>query len=327
MEWVTNLKRNPFEQARLKLTGYYLAAMLLLVAIFSIVLMNLVEKNIRDTLDDTVQDIQIRQEVFSRTSDDVQAGVLIVDSVLLLIVGGVGYFLAGKTLLPIKKNFEAQKRFTADASHDLRTPLTIMKTEIEVALGKEYSDTNKYKEVLQSSLEEIETMSSLVEDLLALARSEGQGKEDLAIVDYATCLSSLVERVNVHAQSKKIEITLETIPASILVNKTNFTRAIQNVLNNAVHYTASHGKIDVVLGKKDKHFMLTISDSGVGISAEDLPHVFDRFYKASHSRNDHTTSGLGLSITKEFIERYGGTVKVVSEFNKGTVVTITTPEA
>ena len=110
-EWATNLKRNPFEQARLKLTGYYLVAMLFIVAIFSFVLINLVEKNIKDTLDDSVQDIQTRQEVFNRTSDDMQMMVLVVDGILLLLVGGFGYFLAGKTLLPIKKNFEAQKTF------------------------------------------------------------------------------------------------------------------------------------------------------------------------------------------------------------------------
>jgi signal transduction histidine kinase len=253
---------------------------------------------------------------------------MVVDGFLLLIVGGVGYFLAGKTLKPIKKNFEAQKRFTADASHDLRTPLTIMKTEIEVALANKSSDNTKYREVLQSGLEEIGTMSSLVEDLLALARSEGiQKKEEQEVLDYVSSLTSLVERVKVQARNKHIDINLQTVPASIFVNKTNFMRAIQNVLNNAVHYTPLHGKIDITLSKKAKYFILTVSDTGVGISDEDLPHVFDRFYKASHSRNDQTGSGLGLSIAKEFIERYNGNIKVVSVLNKGTVVTIAVPEA
>jgi signal transduction histidine kinase len=328
MGWVTNLKRNPFEQARLKLTGYYLVAVFFIVAIFSIVLMNVVEKNLRDTLDDSIQDVRARQEIFHKTSDDIQTIVMVIDGVLLLIVGGLGYFLAGKTLLPIKKNLEAQKRFTADASHDLRTPLTIMKTEMEVALENKHSDSGKYKEVILSSLEEIATMSSLVEDLLALARSEGlQHKEECIAIDYVACLTPLVERVRVQAKSKNIAVTLQTVPASIFVNEQNFMRAIQNVLNNAVYYTPSHGKIDIVLSKKAKYAILTISDTGVGISNEDLSRIFDRFYKASHSRNDQTGSGLGLSIAKEFIERYNGTIKVTSVLGKGTVVTITVPEA
>jgi signal transduction histidine kinase len=203
-----------------------------------------------------------------------------------------------------------------------------MKTEVEVALENKHSDSDKYKEVLLSSLEEIDTMSSLVEDLLALARSEGlQHKEERIAVDYVACLAPLVERVQVQAKSKNTEVTLQTVPASIFVNKTNFMRAIQNVLNNAVYYTPPYGKINIVLSKKAKHTILTISDTGVGISNEDLPHIFDRFYKASHSRNDQTGSGLGLSIAKEFVERYNGTIKVTSVLGKGTVVAITVPEA
>jgi signal transduction histidine kinase len=171
-------------------------------------------------------------------------------------------------------------------------------------------------------------MSSLVEDLLALARSEGlQHKEECIAIDYVACLTPLVERVRVQAKSKNIAVTLQTVPASIFVNEQNFMRAIQNVLNNAVYYTPSHGKIDIVLSKKAKYAILTISDTGVGISNEDLSRIFDRFYKASHSRNDQTGSGLGLSIAKEFIERYNGTIKVTSVLGKGTVVTITVPEA
>ncbi len=326
MEWVTNLKRNSFEQARVKLTGYYLVVILFIIAIFSFVLMNVIEKNIRDTLDDSVQDVQIRHKIFSKTSENIQAVIVVVDGFLLLVVGGLGYFFAGKTLLPIKKNFEAQKRFTADASHDLRTPLTIMKTEIEVALQSKSERVEKYREVLTSGLEEIETMSSLVEDLLVLARSEAlYHKEERVVMDYTNQLSSLVERARVQAEAKNIHMYLQTIPASIFVNEANFMRALQNILNNAVHYTQPYGRIDIILSKKGNYFVLTISDTGVGISAEDLPHVFDRFYKASHSRNDATGSGLGLSIAKEFIERYKGTIKINSELHKGTTITIMIP--
>ncbi len=328
MEWVISLKRNPFEQARLKLTGYYLLVLLFVVAVFSFVVINVIEKNLRDTLDDTIVDAKVRHETFERTTDNIELVVMGIDSFLLLTFGGIGYFLAGKTLKPIKKSLEAQKRFTADASHDLRTPLTIMKTGIEVTLENKSTDIHKYRGMLQSNLEEVEIMSYLVEDLLVLARSEGiHHREERVVVDYVTCLSSLTERAQIQARAKHIDVTLHRVPASIFVNKVNFMRALQNVLNNAVHYTPQYGKIDIVLSKKAEYFILTISDTGAGIGEEDLPHIFDRFYKASHSRNDQTGSGLGLSIAREFIERYDGNIKVTSVLNKGTVVTITMPEA
>lgn len=328
MEWGINLRRNPFEHARIKLTVYYIGVMILIMSIFSFALIGVIQKNISDSVDDMTGDSHMRHEILVKTRDEVEGIIFTIDGLLLVLIGGMSYFLAGRTLKPIKKTFEMQKRFTADASHDLRTPLTIMKTEMEVALQSKPENIEKYKEVLISGLEEIETMSSLVEDLLVLARSEGtQHREEQIVIEYSTYLSSLVERTKVQAKTKNIEITFQGVPASIFVNEANFMRAVQNVLNNAVHHTLPHGEITITMSKKGKSSILVISDTGVGIEKGDLPHIFDRFYKASHSRNDETGSGLGLSIAKEFIERYKGTIAVTSELNKGTVVTVTMPLA
>jgi signal transduction histidine kinase len=192
--WVTNLKRNPFEQARLKLTGYYLFIMVLIMGIFSFALIGVLENNIKASLQKIEDSSRIRHEVLLETRDEVEGAIFIIDGILLIIIGGMSYFLAGKTLLPIKKNFEMQRRFTADASHDLRTPLTVMKTEMEVALQSNHEDSEKYKKVLHSGLEEIQTMSLLIEDLLALARSENiYKKEECERINYSTCISSLLE--------------------------------------------------------------------------------------------------------------------------------------
>ncbi len=328
MEWVTSLQHNPFEQARLKLTAYYLGAMIFIISIFSFVLLSVIEKNLSDTLSATISDPHQRHVLFENTQDMAQAATTGADIFILVIIGCMSYFLAGKTLKPIKKNLDLQKRFTADASHDLRTPLTIMRTEMEVALQANHTDPDTYKKVLRSGLEEIKAMSTLVEDLLTLARGENINEKQMVRIEYASCLYKILEKVQAQADEKDILLTKEiNVNGSVLAHESNLVRAIQNILLNAIHYTPKGGSIRVNLSKKNHQFLLTIEDTGVGISEQDLVHIFERFYKASHSRNDETGSGLGLSIAKEFIEKFNGEISISSTLQKGTLVTITLPIA
>ncbi|MDB5259844.1 MAG: histidine kinase [Candidatus Nomurabacteria bacterium] len=324
--WATDLMHNPFERARIKLTVYYLISTVIVTGIFSVLLISTLEKNLRDSFEEIIDNNHTRNEVFIRTKDGLEASIFLADGVIILLVGSLGYLLAGRTLSPIKEAMDRQKRFTADASHDLRTPLTILKTGMEVALQNKTQNPDMYKEVLKSGLEEIKTMSFLTEDLLTLARSESDSKSSKEQIDLGECIKKIVARISHQAARKSINLNLNIKEnGKVLINESLLTRAVQNVIQNAINYTQEGGQIDVVLSKDKKHLKLSIKDNGTGISSDDLPYIFERFYKASHSRSDNNGSGLGLSITKEIIEKSGGTVVINSEVHKGTEVIIKIP--
>jgi signal transduction histidine kinase len=324
MAWAIALTHNPFQQARLQLTVFYIMSMVVIIGLFSIVLITILEKNIQDSFDDITGGNPVHHEALNKTKDGIEMIVLTIDGIVLFVVGGVGYFLAGRTLRPIQESLDRQKRFTMDASHDLRTPLTIMKTEIEVALQNKNMNPEGYKKTLVSGLEEIQTMSQLVEDLLTLARNENKTNViEKTQVNYTQLVKKLISRIQNQAEEKSITLKVDITSTSIInVYESSFTRALENVIQNALHHTKKGGTISVALMEVGKHSKLVIEDTGVGIHYKDLPYIFDRFYKASHSRNDKAGSGLGLSIAKEIIESFGGTISLTSIEGKGTVVSI-----
>lgn len=326
-ESATASMRNPFAIARVKLTAYYLACTVVVLAIFSILLISTLEKNLKNSYEEFVEsDVQKRNEVFIRTSDGIQTSILLVDGLILILVGGIAYFLAGKTLVPIKEATDRQKRFTADASHDLRTPLTILRTTIEVALQNRAEDPEVYKKVLHSGLEEVKTMSLLVEDLLVLARNEaGENKREKKQIHLEECIQGIVERISIEAKQKSIAIHMHMEKTSpVFANETYLMRAFQNIIQNAVQYTPPYGTITVSVEKVGAHVVCRVKDTGPGIAKGDLPHIFERFYKSSHSRSE-AGSGLGLAIAKEIIESNMGTIEIESTIGSGTEVTVKVP--
>ena len=331
-------KLNIFDKARLRLTFLYAGITLFIITLFSIFLISSLEKNIRDMLEEEVRRPQLRMEIFKKNAQDLETTIFYIDTALLFLVSWISFMLAGQTLKPIKETLDIQRRFIADASHDLRTPLAIMKTEIEVGLGSinketrvENQDTLKsnleYVSILKSNLEEIDKMSVLVSDLLLIARSEKDDKEkDFQFIQSKSFINKIVIKFESQIKSKKLNLTLENnTDQKIKINKSTFERALQNIMQNAVNYTKEGGHIHVASFSKERYLIIEISDTGVGISSFDLPHIFDRFYKAEHSRNDSGGSGLGLSIARQIINNHGGSIKIESSVNTGTKVIINLP--
>lgn len=329
MEWVTALTHNPFEQARVKLTLFYVGAMIVIMGLFSLVLIATLEKNIQDSLEDITGGNPIQHRALIRAKDTIETVVYTVDGILILLIGGAGYFLAGRTLRPIKKSLEAQKRFTADASHDLRTPLAIMKTEMEVALQKEKMDSSALKKTIESSLEEVNKMTTLVSELLLVARTEHYNEKDTYMfIDIQEPIKSVVMKMQIKAKEKGLSLEMvKTLSGQVRVHGHNFERVLQNILENAINYTQTGGVVTVVMSENKASYNIEIQDTGVGISDTDLPHIFERFYKAEHSRNDASGSGLGLSIAKQIIEQHKGSISIKSSVGVGTTVVITLPKA
>jgi signal transduction histidine kinase len=325
-----NMKNNIFQKARIKLTLYYIAIMAVILITFSSVLIFTIESKIREGFKGSVVVSQIENDIdpINSTSDDIEMLIYIVDGILLVIIGFSSYFLAGKTLKPIKEAMESQKKFSADASHDLRTPLAIMTTESEVTLQNKNASVVELRETIESNLEETKKMSKLVHDLLLISRGDNQATiYSYTKIDLHKFIDRIVQKIKPYAEDKGLKMNLcEYKKVLVTVDEDNSERAISNIVQNAIKYTKT-GTIAIDLKEENQKVVITISDTGVGIPERDLPHVFDRFYKAEHSRNDNSGSGLGLPIAKLIVEEHKGTIHIESKVNSGTIVTITIPKS
>jgi two-component system, OmpR family, sensor kinase len=226
--------------------------------------------------------------------------------------------------------FERQRQFTADASHELRTPLAVMRGDIEIALRRNRS-ADEYQEVLASNLEEIIRLSRLVEDLLMLARADA-GPADLhfepmnigdlcsQVVDYLAPLAEVKNQALAYQSDAKAELTIKG-------DAQRLKQMLLNLLDNAIKYTPGGGRITLTLMKDSKDAVMIISDTGRGIPTEDIPHIFERFFRHSRSTSDKTVqgSGLGLSIVKWIVESHQGNITAENNSAGGTKFTVRLP--
>jgi two-component system OmpR family sensor kinase len=222
-----------------------------------------------------------------------------------------------------------QQRFVADASHELRTPLTILRGEIEVALRKPRS-ADEYREVLQSNKEEIESLSRLTENLLLLARADaGQSialYEEVRLAQVATDVCAKLQ-ASADRRGASFDCNLEQSVA-VRGDRVALERILFNLIDNAVSYSPAGEKIGISVRQEGDQAVIEVSDAGPGIAAEQLPHLFDRFYRADRSRSrEHEGAGLGLAIVKAFVEAHQGTVEVTSEVGHGAQFVVRIPVA
>ena len=251
------MKNNIFQKARIKLTLYYISIMAIILIAFSSVLIFTIESKIRQGFKDrTVTVLENEDDPAKSISDEIELTIYGIDGVLLIIIGFSSYFLAGKTLEPIKDTLESQKKFSADASHDLRTPLAIMTTESEVTLQNKNASTNDLRNTIESNLEETKKMSKLVSDLLLISRGDSQATiQSFDEIDLHNFIEKLVSKLKHQTQTKGLNINLcEYKKTLITVNKDNFERAISNILQNAIKYT---NKGNIKVGGKDILNLLT----------------------------------------------------------------------
>jgi len=333
-----------FQTARLKLTGWYLLIIMMVSISFSAVIYRAltieVERfskiqryRIENRLGNTV--VRPLPEPFPAQVADpelieyikrrILTTLFFVNGSILILSGALGYMLAGRTLKPIAEMVDEQNRFISDASHELRTPLTALKSTMEVHLRDKNLSVRDARAVLTSSISDVNTLQSLSDSLLTLARyQKPNGTTTKELLDLDALVQQAVKQVSPLAAKKRITIKATGGKATLPGNRYNILDLVVILLDNAIKYTKAGGEIDIRTQKTAGRTKLSVKDNGIGIADSDLPHIFDRFYRANSARTKNSKNGygLGLAIAKKIAEAHHGTIEVVSKPGAGSTFTV-----
>lgn len=226
----------------------------------------------------------------------------------------------------INDAYQSQVRFVSDASHELRTPISVIQGYANLLDRWGKRDEKTMQESIDAIKTEAENMKDLVEQLLFLARGDNETIQlHKEVLDACEVVDEIIREAELIDKSHKFEMDLIR-PAYIDADRQLLKQAIRILVDNSIKYTPRGEKIFLRIFNKDGHIHITVQDSGIGIDPEDLPHIFDRFYRSDESRARETGgSGLGLSIAKWIIERHGAYFEILSRMNIGTRITIIFP--
>jgi heavy metal sensor kinase len=230
-------------------------------------------------------------------------------------------------LARLESAFTEMRQFTADASHELQTPLTILRGEIEVAL-RTRRNPEEYEQVLKSALEEVDRISRLVEGLLLLARSDsGVLRLDMVPVDLVTEGEDVLARLTPMARARGVNIGLGGIqPVDVMADAVHVRRLLFNLVDNAIKYTPAGGTVRLSIGRTGPWSFIMIEDTGIGIPPDEQEKIFQRFYRSPEDRSGmHGGSGLGLSLVKSIVDAHGGKIEVKSTPGEGSTFTVFLP--
>lgn len=333
-----------YHKNSLRLAGLYLVVIMAISFFFSVCLYNVSlgeinsglkrvgQPNMMQGIPGYGKDLRNRLEEqrelqFELARDNVLQSLIIINVLILVGAGFLSYYLAYRTLKPIEEAHEAMARFTSDASHELRTPIAAMQTETEVSLMDPKLTLEEAKFQLSSNLEELSKLTTLTEVLLGLAQYDNSqlGKTPVKI---DSVIQAALEGINPFAEQKNIKLNIpEKIEEQVLGDETLLTEALFIVLDNAVKYSEDDKLITLEVTKSNNEVQLSVIDQGRGISSTELPHVFERFYRAdaARSKQDIVGYGLGLSLAQRIIGLHNGSIKVTSKIGEGSTFTIILP--
>ncbi|HSW81240.1 MAG TPA: HAMP domain-containing sensor histidine kinase [Candidatus Saccharimonas sp.] len=330
-----------FKNAYLRMTLWYVAILMVISLAFSLWVYHEAMQEVHSGLDGPVavriqdrlgpltrQDFETAlQQQYDASRGRILVSLLLLNGVVLVAGGFASYGLARRTMRPIERAVDAQNRFTADASHELRTPLAAMKTELEVSLRDPNLTKTDMKELLESNLEEINRLSDLSQALLSLARP-GEALH-LTAVETGAVVKEVCQRLQPLADAKKITIDDKLQSVTVMSEPKTLATIVGVLVDNAIKYSPESSKITITTRRQDNHGFITVTDQGAGIPAADLPHIFDRFYRADSSRTTQTVGGygLGLSIAQKMVVAMHGSIIAQSTSGKGCIFTVKLPIA
>ncbi|EGJ31794.1 MULTISPECIES: two-component system sensor histidine kinase RppB [Moorena] len=249
----------------------------------------------------------------------------------MILVGSGSWWLAGLAMQPIYQSYRQIQQFTADAAHELRTPIAATLATVESALLMPSLDQQEARNILEIVERQNQRLTQLVADLLLLSRLDRQP----ASVRHQTCclndlVSDLVEELAALAIASEITLTSSVLvptPLEVVGDSEQLYRLVSNLIINGIQYTPVGGKVTVILDKSDQHAVIQVEDTGIGIAQEDQGRIFDRFYRVNSDRSRHTGgSGLGLAIANAIAIAHHGSLQVYSERGVGSRFTLRLPK-
>ena len=329
VELVTKLKGNykpdEFFVARLRLTFYYSITVVIILASSSFALYNTILANLSRSIGEKEFDLDISQALITNARDILLDRFLTINLIIIFFIVILGYLLTYETLKPIKSNMEKQKRFIADASHELRTPIAVIISLLEVNLDNKKLDFAGAKETLEDALNEMREFSKLSNNLLDISKYDMPIQIKYETIDIGELVKSIVEKNKNLAKEKEINIeTKLENKALVKGDKMELGRVFYNILDNAIKYTPKNGAISISDKITSGKYILTVSDTGIGISKDIIDKIYDSFFRGDVARNT-TGAGLGLTLSKKIIENHKGSISIKSQVDKGTSVTISLP--
>lgn len=331
-----------FEKARLKLTAWYLLIIMLICFLFSLVIFRTADTELRrighrqylfrERFNQEIFRLPVNEELFTIDVGEIRERVIlvliIINSGILLIAGLSGYFLAGRTLKPIKDMVDDQNRFISDASHELRTPLTSLKSAMEVHLRDKKLTLKDAKSLIAENITDVDKLQSLSDALLSLAQYQATNNHrSFSLFDVKDIVTLAVKKISFLAKKKQITFKIQTENFKVEGNKEGLTDLLVILLDNAIKYSSPKKIAFIQTKRTDGSMLISVKDQGIGINKKDLPFIFDRFYRSETSRSKTTAGGygLGLSIAKKIVTLHRGTISVESKVNTGTTFTVHLP--
>ena len=237
------------------------------------------------------------------------------------------YIIAKITLTPARGALKSQKRFVSDIAHELRTPLSIIKTNSEVLLLDNAVDAQT-KKMFRNNIEELDRASAIINNLLTVSNIIHPEQIQFGLVNMGDVATGSVKKLDELVRKKEIKMVVKKInPSTVWGNTVALEQIVLNLVKNAINYNRIGGTVTVKVEPDYRgHIVLSVEDNGVGISQKDLLHIFEPFYRAEQSRNRQSgSSGLGLTIVSELVNLHSGRISIRSHLKHGTVVTVFLP--
>ncbi len=332
-----------FKSAVLKLTAQYVVLAMLLSTVFSIVFYGFAKHELSEGLQnqfhvlsqndhdgdnvgglhDTVSGPELRNR-----SGNLKADLLMSNGILFVSSISLGYLLARRTLKPIEEAHDMQVRFTAEASHELRTPITAMKADTESILMEKAPHAKLLRQGLESNLRDIERLERLSQHLLSMARYKSEANQQFEPVELKPLIKVVIREAERVHKDKKLRVKSSLQPAVVRADPVAVEQLFSIIIDNAMKYSQANATIHIMMKRAESNqVVVSIRDTGMGIAIDDLPHVFEHFYRSKTALSSDTASGygLGLPLAHDIVTLHKGSLLIKSDENKGTSVTITLP--
>lgn len=329
-----------FRSAILKLTFWYVLLSMGLSLLLSVAVYHFASHELTEGLNnqshaiisndydaDNIRAISSRE--LSNRSSQLFSDLLYFNIVILVGSTIASYILARRTMRPIEDTHQAQVRFIAEASHELRTPLAAMRVDTESILREKRKDPHTMQTALEDNLKDIVRLEKLTDHLLQMSRYKEHSVLSPVAIDVQVLLRDTIEQLKRQYSDRKLDFIIHSVPATLSIDPVAIQQLLTIIIDNAIKYShAGISTITITITRSKSGLSIEVSDEGIGITAQDLPHIFEHFYRSSNVKNQAIAVGgygLGLPLAKDIVDLYGGTIAVHSTENKGATFIVTLP--